>query len=162
MIKKIIATSVLLLLASLAYANSVTVDIHGTDDVQTNYGTLVFSDTPYGLLITPQLTQLPPGAHGFHLHQHPACDAHGMAAGGHFDPQKTNTHRGPYAPGHLGDLPVLFVDIDGTASTPLLAPRLKTEQLKNLTVMLHAGGDNYSDTPALGGGGARLACGIIQ
>ncbi|MBV8452160.1 MAG: superoxide dismutase, partial [Deltaproteobacteria bacterium] len=27
----------------------------------------------------------------------------------------------------------------------------------------HAGGDNYSDTPLpLGGGGARLACGVIR
>jgi len=28
--------------------------------------------------------------------------------------------------------------------------------------MVHAGGDNYSDTPAaLGGGGARMACGVV-
>ena len=29
-------------------------------------------------------------------------------------------------------------------------------------LVLHAGGDNYSDTPAAGGGGDRIACGIIQ
>jgi Cu-Zn family superoxide dismutase len=29
--------------------------------------------------------------------------------------------------------------------------------------MVHTGGDNYSDTPApLGGGGARIACGVIK
>jgi Cu-Zn family superoxide dismutase len=29
--------------------------------------------------------------------------------------------------------------------------------------MVHAGGDNYDDTPApLGGGGARIACGIVK
>jgi Cu-Zn family superoxide dismutase len=29
--------------------------------------------------------------------------------------------------------------------------------------MIHAGGDTYSDMPApLGGGGARLACGVIK
>lgn len=29
--------------------------------------------------------------------------------------------------------------------------------------MVHAGGDNHSDHPAaLGGGGARVSCGIIQ
>jgi Cu-Zn family superoxide dismutase len=28
--------------------------------------------------------------------------------------------------------------------------------------MLHAGGDNYADQPAaLGGGGGRMACGIV-
>ncbi|WP_324128836.1 superoxide dismutase family protein, partial [Acinetobacter baumannii] len=29
--------------------------------------------------------------------------------------------------------------------------------------MIHAGGDNYSDSPQpLGGGGARIACGVIK
>jgi len=29
--------------------------------------------------------------------------------------------------------------------------------------MIHAGGDNYADQPApLGGGGARVACGVIK
>jgi Cu-Zn family superoxide dismutase len=29
--------------------------------------------------------------------------------------------------------------------------------------MIHAGGDNYADKPApLGGGGERIACGVIQ
>jgi Cu-Zn family superoxide dismutase len=27
--------------------------------------------------------------------------------------------------------------------------------------MIHNGGDNYSDTPQLGGGGARMVCGVI-
>jgi Cu-Zn family superoxide dismutase len=29
--------------------------------------------------------------------------------------------------------------------------------------MIHGGGDNYADAPALlGGGGARVACGIVK
>jgi Cu-Zn family superoxide dismutase len=29
--------------------------------------------------------------------------------------------------------------------------------------MIHAGGDNYSDTPKpLGGGGERIACGVVK
>jgi Cu-Zn family superoxide dismutase len=29
--------------------------------------------------------------------------------------------------------------------------------------MIHAGGDNYSDQPVpLGGGGARIACGVVK
>jgi Cu-Zn family superoxide dismutase len=29
--------------------------------------------------------------------------------------------------------------------------------------MIHAGSDNYSDSPKpLGGGGARIACGVIE
>ena len=59
---------------------------------------------------------------------------------------------------------MLYVDGDGNASVPVLAPRLKTlEEIKGHSLIIHVGGDNYAEHPApLGGGGARLACGIIQ
>jgi Cu-Zn family superoxide dismutase len=45
----------------------------------------------------------------------------------------------------------------------VLAPKLKVADLKGKSLMIHAGGDNYSDTPeVLGGGGARIACGAIK
>jgi Cu-Zn family superoxide dismutase len=45
----------------------------------------------------------------------------------------------------------------------VLAPRLKVRDVKNRALMIHAGGDNYSDQPAaLGGGGARIACGVAK
>ena len=44
----------------------------------------------------------------------------------------------------------------------VLAPRIKLEQVHGRSLMIHAGGDNLSDTPEkLGGGGARVACGAI-
>lgn len=120
-------------------------------------------DSKYGLLITPNLTNLPPGVHGFHLHEKPYCNNDGMGAGGHLDPKKTNKHLGPYNDkGHLGDLPALFVDSNGNANTPVLAPKLTLNQIKNRALMIHAGGDNYSDNPPMGGGGTRIACGIIK
>jgi len=51
---------------------------------------------------------------------------------------------------------------DGSASNAVLAPRLKLADAINRSLMVHAGGDNHSDHPApLGGGGARLACGVF-
>jgi len=45
----------------------------------------------------------------------------------------------------------------------VLAPRLKMTDVKGHALMVHAGGDNYSDNPEkLGGGGARIACGVAQ
>lgn len=132
-------------------------------------GTVKAEDTEYGLLLTPSLSNLPPGTHGLHLHQNPDCGpgekdgkiAPGIAAGGHYDPEDTETHQGPYSDGHLGDLPVLIVDETGTASLPVLAPRLTTADLEERSLMVHEGGDNYSDEPELGGGGSRIACGVI-
>lgn len=126
-------------------------------------GSIKAEDSVCGVLLMPNLHGLPPGIHGFHIHEKPSCDDKGMAAGGHFDPGKSGEHNGPYhKKGHLGDLPVLIVNQDGTATLPTLAPRFKLAQLKGHTFMIHAGGDNYSDQPEkLGGGGERIACGII-
>ncbi|MES2998577.1 MAG: superoxide dismutase [Cu-Zn] SodC [Pseudomonadota bacterium] len=126
-------------------------------------GSITATQTPNGVLLTPNLHGLPPGPHGFHIHQNPSCLANGMAAGDHLDPQHTNHHLGPYGKGHLGDLPVLQVDKNGNATTPIVAPRLQVEALKNHSLIIHAGGDNYSDSPKpLGGGNGRIACGVIK
>jgi Cu-Zn family superoxide dismutase len=87
----------------------------------------------------------------------------GLAAGGHYDPMGAGHHTGPYGDGHLGDLPALYVDAEGKSTHPVLAPRIKVGDLRNRSLMIHAGGDNYSDQPAkLGGGGARIACGVVK
>lgn len=128
-------------------------------------GTIKISETPYGLLFTPDLHGLTQGIHGFHIHQNPSCDDNGMAAGGHLDPHKTNKHRGPYSKdGHLGDLPALYVDKEGKVTLPVVAPRLHhLSEIKDHSLMIHDGGDNYSDTPAkLGGGGDRMVCGVVK
>lgn len=146
---------------NMVQAAEVSVSVNNTKDQKT-LGTVVFAETPHGVLISPNLTSLPPGLHGFHLHQHPDCGDLGDKAGGHFDPEQTNSHQGPYGKGHLGDLPVLYVAQDGKANIPTLAPRLKLADLKGHALMIHANGDNYTDTPANGGGGAREGCGVIQ
>lgn len=127
-------------------------------------GQVTLMDSSYGMIITPQLHNLPPGLHGFHVHEKPSCANYGKAAGGHLDPTHSGKHLGPNNPeGHLGDLPVLKVREDGTATTQLLAPKLKTAEVVNHSLMIHAKGDNYSDSPKpLGGGGARIACGIVK
>ena len=60
-------------------------------------------------------------------------------------------------------MPVLKADANGQVKTSFYMPHLRVEELKNRAIVVHAGGDNYQDTPvALGGGGARIACGIIK
>jgi Cu-Zn family superoxide dismutase len=128
--------------------------------------------TNEGLRVTPQLTDLPPGDHGFHIHVNPNCGAAngpngqpaaGMAAGGHYDPANTGKHLGPQGEGHKGDMPVLTVDANGKATKAVTAPHLTVADVKGRSIVIHAGGDNYSDQPApLGGGGARIACGVAM
>ena len=44
-----------------------------------------------------------------------------------------------------------------------VAPHLTVADVKGHSIMIHTGGDNYSDQPApLGGGGARIVCGVVK
>ena len=171
---KILFGFVILMLAAgmaIAAGQVVTINLVTADGVGKEIGKISAADTEHGLLLRPDLSGLPPGLHGFHVHEHASCDpakkddtmTPAQSAGGHLDPKTTGKHEGPYGTGHLGDLPPLYVDADGKATLPLLAPRLKVEDLKGHALMIHAGGDNYSDKPQpLGGGGARIACGAIK
>lgn len=157
--------------AAHAAERVIPMDLVDADGKHAWIGEVKAQDSVYGLVLTPQLRGLPPGLHGFHLHENPSCapkDKDGkpvaaLAAGGHWDPDKSGTHDSPWGDGHRGDLPALYVDAEGSATQPVLAPRLKAADLSGRALMVHAGGDNHADHPApLGGGGARIACGVAE
>ena len=162
----------LLFCAAQALA-ATTVPMYKVDDkgVSASVGQVSISESRYGLVFTPALQGIAPGLHGFHVHQNPSCEPAeqngkmipALSAGGHYDPADSKRHDTPWGDGHLGDLPALYVDANGQASQPVLAPRLKLSDLSGRSLMVHAGGDNHADHPMpLGGGGVRVACGVIR
>jgi Cu-Zn family superoxide dismutase len=133
-------------------------------------GTVTIKETAEGLELDTNLKGLPPGEHGFHLHENGSCapadkdgtPTAGQAAGGHYDPEGTKAHKGPGGGGHKGDLPKLEVNPKGTANAKLKVSGLKLADVRGKALVIHEGGDNYDDTPKpLGGGGARIACGVV-
>jgi Cu-Zn family superoxide dismutase len=150
------------------------VDMNAIDErgVGASIGSVKVAANPKGgVVLTPDLKGLPPGQHGFHIHEKANCSAMqkdgklepGEGAGPHFDPDKLHKHAGPQGGGHRGDMPVLTVKADGTATDPVNAPKLQLKDFGNRSLMIHAGGDNYSDQPKPnGGGGTRIACGIVE
>jgi superoxide dismutase, Cu-Zn family len=172
-----ITTGILFLTAASASAaekapKPVKVDINfiDTTGVGKPAGTITVKQTADGLELDTKLKGLAPGEHGFHLHENGSCapadkdgkPAAGQAAGGHFDPDATKAHKGPGGGGHKGDLPKLEVDAKGEANAKLKVAGLKLDDVKGKALMIHEGGDNYADAPKpLGGGGARVACGVI-
>lgn len=170
--KTILAAALLCAGMAQAATQEVTLNLATAQGAGVAVGTVTIDETPYGLLFTPHLNGLPVGIHGFHIHENPSCDAGtkdgqpvaALAAGGHFDPTKAGKHLGPYADGHLGDLPALYINEKGNADYPVLAPRIKSlKEIEGRALMVHVGGDNHADDPApLGGGGARMACGVIK
>ncbi|MCB5191452.1 superoxide dismutase family protein [Methylobacillus arboreus] len=169
--KQILALS-LLLSSGVAFAD-IAVPVHLVDEAGAgkDIGQVLVTESKYGVVFTPALKGLTPGLHGFHLHQNPSCDTNEQdgkrvpagAAGAHLDPANANKHGTPWGDGHLGDLPPLYIDANGAASQPVLAPRLKLKDVSGHALIIHAGGDNHSDHPEkLGGGAGRVACGVIR
>ena len=161
-----------------AAADELTVDMHLIDrsGLGQKIGTVHAADSENGLVLHLDLAaELSPGPHGFHVHENGDCGpgssdgdpkVPGMAAGGHYDPGSTGKHMGPSGTGHLGDLPVIYVDVDEDGARPvkrpMVAPRLTTDDIAGRALVIHQNGDNYRDEPkALGGGGARVACGEV-
>lgn len=154
------------LMTKCAMAASLTFKVYKTEPANggSQIGVVEAEQNRYGVVFKPDIEGLSPGLHGFHVHEYPKCADNGKAAGGHFDPHHTGVHKGPFDDsGHLGDLPALYVNDNGIAKHPVLAPRLELSDLIGHSLIIHKDGDNYSDTPKpLGGGGARVACGLNE
>jgi len=169
-----IATLVVLAAFPAAAVAQLRVEMNAIDarGVGAPMGNVTIAEVPQGgVELKPDLKGLPPGAHGFHVHELANCGAKekdgkmsaGELAGPHWDPEKAGKHGPPSGPGHQGDLPALQVAADGTARQSVKAPRLKLSDLADKALVIHAGGDNHSDQPKPnGGGGDRIACGVIQ
>ena len=84
----------------------------------------------------------------------------GGAAGEHYDPDETKSHRGPYGQGHKGDLPQLQI-ARNAAEITVTSSRLRMADVAGRALVIHEGGDNYTDKPENGGAGARIACGVV-
>ncbi|WP_428898355.1 superoxide dismutase [Parelusimicrobium proximum] len=176
-VKTILALAVLtgVVFGFQACSKSITVPMYAVtaEGIGEKIGTVEARDSDDGLSVTVSVSAIAGGGkiHGFHIHENPDCGPVGydgtkgaaMAAGGHYDPEGTQAHHGPDGEGHKGDLPFLRSDANGVINMTVTAPRLKLKEIKNRSFIIHSGGDNYKDIPAaLGGGGARIACGIIK
>jgi Cu-Zn family superoxide dismutase len=137
----------------------------------TAVGTVIFSAIDRGVLVELDLKDLPPGAHGIHLHVSGNCDAktgftsagpilslgpvirkHGFLAEG-----------GPLA----GDLPNQFAGADGRLHAQTLVNGFSLGNGKRsifdrdgVAIIVDQRGDDYRSQP-MGESGARIACGVV-
>ena len=129
--------------------------------------------------------------HGFHIHANDVvtatngegCIADPLAApstwfvsaDGHYNPTgQTHSH-------HVGDMPVVYVNADGSVETRFRIDKINPSDLAGKVVILHAGADNFANIPLgtgatqytansadatagtakTGNAGDRIACGVI-
>lgn len=132
-------------------------------------GTVTFTETPAGVLIQADLTGLPPGVHGFHLHETGSCEPDFGAAGGHYNP--TAAEHGFLVVGgpHAGDMPNIHVPESGVLGIEVLNANVSLEEgvpetlfdEDGTSLMIHADADDYKSPPS-GDAGARNACGVVE
>lgn len=133
-------------------------------------GTAVFQDTPNGLLVSVSAAGLPPGEHGFHIHETGRCDpaAGFSSAGGHFAPGgHQHGFEVPQGP-HAGDMPNQFVGADGRLRAHVFNPAVTLGEgagsladADGSALVVHAGADDYHSQPS-GDAGDRIACAVIR
>ena len=132
--------------------------------------------------------------HGFHIHANDdaslspgngvGCVTHAtdptkafLSADGHFNPTDPPAVHGD----HVGDMPVQYVNSDGSVESRFRIDAINPADLDNRVVILHAGADNYNNIPLgelptqytdngeaaaatakTGNAGNRAACGVIH
>lgn len=117
-----------------------------------------------GFRLAGDITGLPPGDHGFHVHAVGQCQPPFESAGPHWNP--TNRQHGTQNPNgpHVGDLTSLTVGSDGIGNVNALITGHTMAQLLDAdgaSVVVHASADDYRTDPS-GNSGARIACGVIS
>ncbi|TMN22111.1 superoxide dismutase family protein [Lentibacillus cibarius] len=133
-------------------------------------GTAVIKSEGNGVRISLHASDLPPGTHGFHIHEGGVCEPTDFkSAGGHFNP--TNAKHGfdhPEGP-HAGDLQNITVNQNGKVIASVTADMVTLKKGKEnslfkeggTTLIIHANADDFKSQPA-GDAGKRIACGVVS
>lgn len=118
-----------------------------------------------GVKVKISASGLTPGKHGFHVHENGIQSFDFKSAGGHFNP--TNKHHGLEHPqgSHVGDMPNLVVEKNGTVESELLIKdatleKDQTNSLLGRSLIIHEGEDDGKSDPA-GNSGDRVMGGNI-
>jgi Cu-Zn family superoxide dismutase len=127
-------------------------------------GAVDFEQEQTLVLIQATLSGLPPGEHGFTIHDAASCAEVAQRPAGHWNP--TRGQHGPIeSPArHVGDFGNLRVDADGKASFAMVTNRFRLggdDTVVGKVVVIHARRDDGKTQPS-GNSGAAVACGVIR
>jgi superoxide dismutase, Cu-Zn family len=146
---------------------TIKVSMKNQDDEE--IGTAELKEHDGATMISLDVSDLPEGEHGFHIHENGSCEAPDFkSAGGHYNPEDvdhgTESDNGP----HAGDMENIEVAEDGTIQTEMMNDKvtLKAGEENSLlkeggtALVIHAGADDMESQPS-GDAGDRIACGVI-
>ncbi len=142
-------------------------EIKGTEKGSKISGKVILTDTAEGLKISLSLENVPPGKHGFHIHEHGACGELGKAAGGHYNPDGVPHGllvKDGFKNAHAGDLGNIEILQNGTGKFEVVIQGLTLTggkyNVAGRSFILHEKEDDFSQP--VGNAGNRIGCGIIE
>ena len=150
-----------------ALAQSAKADLKGPDGKA--FGTVTLREMPAGgVLLRLDASGLPPGEHGFHIHETGKCTPDFSAAGDHFAPRGHKHGTGEKGGPHAGDMPNIHVPASGSIVVEFFVPgvTLAKGEAGSLfdddgsAIVVHAKPDDYKSQPS-GDAGGRIGCGVI-
>jgi Cu-Zn family superoxide dismutase len=141
--------------------------IAGTAEGSTVTGKAVLTEENSGLKVDVRVEGVPPGNHGFHIHEKGECGDSGKAAGGHYNPDGTMhgfVARDGFEHAHAGDFGNIEVGEDGTGTLSFFMPGLtltgEQHNVAGKAVILHEKEDDFGQPT--GNAGGRIGCGKIE
>ena len=151
-----------------AFAASGAAEISGTVKGSPVHGKVRLKEVNGGVNISVIIDHVPPGMHGFHIHEFGLCHAQGTAAGSHFNPMQVSHGlllKQGFNRAHVGDLGNLNVSANRQATLNLFVPGLSlvsgtaNANVAGRAFIVHEKPDDFSQP--LGNAGGRIGCGII-
>ena len=131
-----------------------------------SHGTIRITETPNGMIVDGDLTDLEDGEYGLHFHAKGVCEGNFDSAGGHHNP--TNKQHGFEVEGgpHAGDMANIYVQ-DGKARFQQFNPMVRfasgdapLKDADGTAIMVHGSADDHHSQPT-GNAGSRMACGVV-
>jgi Cu-Zn family superoxide dismutase len=133
-------------------------------------GSAVLTAVKDGVQLDVQVSGLPPGVHGLHIHEKAVCEAPTFdSAGAHFNPHmKEHGFLNPKG-AHAGDLPNLIVDAQGNGKFSAVTNAIVLDKGKpnslfkpdGSSLVVHEKADDLKTDPS-GNSGKRIACGAVK
>jgi Cu-Zn family superoxide dismutase len=171
MTKKMIPILLISMISAAAQAAdapaSIDADIHDATGATVGHVNAVQAKKGVSFIVTAKGLQ--PGLHGIHIHSVGRCDAPDFkTAGGHFAyPGQMHGFENPKGP-HLGDIPNLNINADGTGymkfHTDLVTLKSGDNSLLKAggtSIIIHASQDDQKTDPS-GNSGGRIACAVLS